>query len=160
VENTLLLNLQRIFNNVTTNVMKSGAGPASRDLAKADSMVLAMVPDRNNKRQAPPPLVPTDRWTPAEAIDHIQRNRTKTIAFMAGTPALRAHVADSPLGSLDAYEWLLFTAAHSVRHTNQILELKADPKFSKKLTECVGMHARFALKYPSRVPQSLRWSQK
>jgi hypothetical protein len=60
VENTLLLNLQRIFNNVTTNVMKSGAGPASRDLAKADSMVLAMVPDCNNKRQAPPPLVPTD----------------------------------------------------------------------------------------------------
>jgi len=74
--------------------MKSGAGPASRDLAKADSMVLAMVPDRNNKRQAPPPLVPTDRWTPAEAIDHIQRSRAKTIAFMAGTPALRAHVAD------------------------------------------------------------------
>jgi len=120
-----------IFNNVTANVMKAGAGPASRDVAKADSMVLAIVPDRSSKRQAPPPLVPTDRWTPPEAIDQFQRSRAKTIAFMEGTPDLRAHVADSPLGSLDAYEWLLFTGAHSARHTKQILEVKADPNFPK-----------------------------
>ena len=38
-----------------------------------------------------------------------------------------------PLGQpLDAYEWLLFVAAHSERHTKQILEVKADPNFPKK----------------------------
>ncbi len=40
---------------------------------------------------------------------------------------------DSPLGKkLDAYEWVLFIAAHSERHTKQILEVKADPNFPRK----------------------------
>ena len=34
--------------------------------------------------------------------------------------------------TLDAYEWLLFLAAHSERHTKQIDEVKADPNFPKK----------------------------
>jgi hypothetical protein len=51
---------------------------------------------------------------------------------MKTTPDLRAHVADSPIGQpLDAYEWLLFIAAHSKRHTEQIQEVKADPNFPK-----------------------------
>jgi hypothetical protein len=45
---------------------------------------------------------------------------------------LRAHAVDSPLGpKLDAYEWVLFIAAHSERHTKQIHEVKADPNFPK-----------------------------
>ena len=36
---------------------------------------------------------------------------------------------DSPLGPMDAYEWLLFIAAHSERHTKQILEVEASPDF-------------------------------
>jgi len=39
---------------------------------------------------------------------------------------------DSPLGKqLDAYQWVLFIAAHSERHTKQIDEVKADPHFPK-----------------------------
>ena len=33
------------------------------------------------------------------------------------------------LGPLDGYQWVLFLAAHSVRHTKQILELKASAGF-------------------------------
>ena len=50
---------------------------------------------------------------------------------MKTTPDLRAHVADSPMGQLDAYEWLLLIGAHSKRHTEQIDEVKADPNFPK-----------------------------
>jgi hypothetical protein len=108
-------------------------GAADRDTAKADAMVLAMIPDRNHKAQAPPPLVPTGRWSPAETLAHFQKSRAQTIAFLQSTPDLWEHVADSPLGQpLDAYEWLLFVAAHSDRHTKQILEVKADPNFPKK----------------------------
>ena len=32
---------------------------------------------------------------------------------------------------LDGYEWLLYIAAHSERHTKQIDEVKADPHFPK-----------------------------
>jgi len=121
-----------IFQNVTDKIMKAPAGPAGRDTVKIDAMVLAMIPDRSHKAQAPPPLVPTSSWTPAESLDHFLKSRAKTIAFLESTPDLREHVVDSPLGQpLDAYEWLLFIAAHSERHTKQILEVKADPGFPK-----------------------------
>ena len=122
-----------LLQNVTDKIMKSLAGPADRDTAKTDAMVLAMIPDRSHKAQAPPPLVPTGRWAPAETLDHFLKSRAQTIAFLESTPDLRQHVADSPLGQpLDAYEWLLFVSAHSERHTKQILEVKADPNFPKK----------------------------
>jgi hypothetical protein len=121
-----------IFQNATDKVMKASAGPAGRDTAKIDAMVLAMIPDRSHKAQAPPPLVPTSSWTPAESLDHFLKSRARTIAFLESTPDLREHAADSPLGQpLDAYEWLLFIGAHSERHTKQILEVKADPNFPK-----------------------------
>jgi hypothetical protein len=122
-----------LLQNVTDKIMKSPAGPADRDTAKADAMVLAMIPDRSHKAQAPPPLVPTGRWTPPETLDHFLKSRAQTIGFLESTSDLRQHVADSPLGQpLDAYEWLLFVSAHSERHTKQILEVKADPNFPKK----------------------------
>ena len=121
-----------LFQNITEKIMKAPAGAANRDTAKIDAMVLAMIPDRSHKAQAPPPLVPTGRWTPAEGLDHFLKSRATTIAFLQSTPDLRQHVADSPLGQpLDAYEWVLFIAAHSERHTKQINEVKADPNFPK-----------------------------
>jgi uncharacterized damage-inducible protein DinB len=121
-----------IFQNVTDKIMKAPAGTGNRDTAKADAAVLAMVPDRSHKAQAPGPLVPTGRWTAAEALAHFQKSRGRTIEYLQSTPDLRQHVIDSPLGQpLDAYEWLLFIGAHSERHTKQILEVKADPNFPK-----------------------------
>ncbi|MGA8143096.1 MAG: DinB family protein [Candidatus Acidiferrales bacterium] len=120
-----------LFGYVKGQVMASPAGPADRDIAKIDAMVLAMIPDRSHKRQAPPELVPTGRWTPAETLDHFLKSRATTIEYMKTTPGLREHVADSPLGQLDGYEWLLFIGAHSERHSKQMLEVKADAGFPK-----------------------------
>jgi hypothetical protein len=121
-----------LFMNVTQNVMKAGPGAPDRDFAKTDAAVLAMIPDRSHKAQAPPQLVPTGRWTPQETLKHFLASREKTIEFMKTESGLRAHVVDSPLGQpLDAYEWLLFIGAHSKRHTEQIDEVKADPNFPK-----------------------------
>ena len=122
-----------LFQNVTDKIMKAPAGPADRDTAKLDVMILTMVPDRSQKRQAPGPLVPTGRWTPSETLDHFLKSRTRTIEFLKSTPDLRAHAsAENPLQQpLDAYDWLLFIGAHSERHTKQMLEVKADPNFPK-----------------------------
>jgi len=121
-----------IFGMVSEKIMKAPAGPAGRDLVKIDGMVLAMIPDRSVKAEAPPPLVPKNRWAPAETLDHFVKSRANTIAYMKTTPDLREHAVDSPLGQpLDGYEWLLFIGAHSERHTKQILEVKADPNFPK-----------------------------
>jgi len=123
-----------IFQSVTDKIMKSPAGPADRDTVKIDALILSAVPDRSQKRQAPGPLVPTGRWTPADTLDHFLASRAKTIEFLQSTPDLRAHVSsENPFQQpLDAYDWLLFISAHSERHTKQILEVKADPNFPKQ----------------------------
>jgi len=106
---------------------------AGRDLKKTDDAVVAMIPDRSHKAQAPEPLKPTNRYaTPEGAVKHFLESRAQTEEFLRDTPGLREHVSDSPLGmKLDAYEWVLFVAAHSERHLKQILEVKADPNFPK-----------------------------
>ena len=112
--------------------MKAPAEPG-RDLKKTDDAVVAMIPDRSHKAQAPEPLKPTNRYgTPEGAVKHFLESRAQTEEFLKNTPGLREHVSDSPLGmKLDAYEWVLFVAAHSERHLKQILEVKADPNFPK-----------------------------
>lgn len=117
---------------ITEKVM-TAPPDATRDVKKIDEAVLAMIPDRTHKAQAPEPLVPTNRYgSPEGSLKHFQEARATTEAFLKNTPDLRAHAADSPMGmKLDAYEWVLFIAAHSERHTKQILEVKADPNFPK-----------------------------
>jgi len=112
-------------------VMKAPAVP-DRDVKKTDDNVLAMVPDRSQKVQAPEPLVPTNRFgSPEGSVKHFVESRAKTEEFLKTTSGLRDHVADSPVGKLDAYEFVLLIAAHSERHTKQILEVKADPNYPK-----------------------------
>jgi hypothetical protein len=114
-------------------VMIAPAGEPGRDVKKTDDAVLAMVPDRSHKAQAPEPLVPTNRFgSPEGSIKHFLESRARTESFVKDTTGLRDHVMDSPLGMLDGYEFVLFIAAHSERHTKQINEVKADPNFPKK----------------------------
>ena len=115
-------------------VMKTPAVPVrdGDETKKADDGVLAMVPDRSHKVQAPEPLKPTNRFGfPAAAQKHFVESRATTEDYLKSTAGLRAHQADSPLGKLDGYEWVLLIAAHSDRHTKQMMEVKADPNFPK-----------------------------
>jgi DinB superfamily len=105
---------------------------SAEEIKKSDEIVLAMVPDRSHKVQAPEPLKPTNRFgSPEAAQKHFLESRAATEEYLKNTSGLRAHLGDSPLGKLDGYEFVLFTAAHSERHTKQMLEVKADPNFPK-----------------------------
>jgi DinB family protein len=114
-------------------VMVAPAGDPGRDAKKTDEAVLAMVPDRSHKAQAQEALVPSNRFgSPEGSLKHFVESRAATEDFLKTTAGLRDHVTDSPLGKLDGYEFVLFIAAHSERHTKQINEVKADPNFPKK----------------------------
>ena len=114
-------------------IMMAPAGEPGRDVKKTDEGVLAMVPDRTTKLQAPEPLVPTNRFgSPEASVKHFVDSRATTADFLKSTTGLRDHVADSPMGKLDGYEFVLLIAAHSERHTKQINEVKADPNFPRK----------------------------
>jgi hypothetical protein len=119
---------------VTEKVMTAPPRPAGEDVAAIDEMVVKMIPDRSTKRQAPEPLVPSNRFgSPEGSLKHFLEARATTEDFLKKTADLREHAVDSPLGKkLDAYEWILFISAHSERHTKQILEVKADPNFPKQ----------------------------
>lgn len=119
---------------VTEQVMKAPPRAEGDDVKGIDDMIVAKIPDRTNKAQAPEPLKPTNRFgSPEASLKHFLESREQTMAFLTSHDDLRAHAADSPLGKkLDAYEWVLFIAGHSERHTKQILEVKADPNFPKK----------------------------
>lgn len=108
-------------------------GP-DRDLKQADDKVLQIVPDRSRRFQAPEQLRPKNQFgSPQAALKHFLESRAKTVALMKNTADLRAHVVDSGLlGKIDAFQRILFVAAHSERHTKQLLEVKADPKFPKQ----------------------------
>lgn len=122
-----------ILETAKEKVMSSPAGEPGRDVKKTDDAVLMMVPDRSHKAQAPEPLVPNNRFgSPEASLKHFVESRATTENFLKSTPGLRDHVMDSPLGKLDGYEFVLFIAAHSERHTKQINEVKADPNFPKK----------------------------
>jgi hypothetical protein len=115
-------------------IMKSPAVPvrSAEEIKKSDEIVLTMVPDRSHKVQAPEPLRPINRFgSPQEAQKHFVESRAATEEYLKSTPGLRAHLGDSPLGKLDGYEFVLFIAAHSERHTKQMLEVRADPNFPK-----------------------------
>ena len=117
---------------VVEKVMAAPAVPG-RDLKKTDDSVIAMIPDRSQKAQAPEPLVPTNRYgSPEASLKHFEASRATTVEFLRTTPGLRDHAMDSPMGTkLDGYQFVLLIAAHSERHTKQILEVKADPNYPK-----------------------------
>lgn len=124
-----------IFGLVTNQVMKSPADPSKRDEVKGkDETILKAVVDRSQKFKAPDVITPKKRWsTPDAIISHFKESRDRSIAYIENTQDdLRDHFAPHPAaGTLDAYQWILLMSAHSERHTEQINEVKADPKYPK-----------------------------
>ena len=113
-------------------VMVSPHGQPDREVKKIDEAVLTMIPDRTHKAQAPDPLQPRNRFgSPEESLKHFLESRAQTEQYLKATAGLRDHVMDGPVGKMDGYEFILFIAAHSERHTKQIEEVKADPNFPK-----------------------------
>jgi hypothetical protein len=98
-----------------------------------DATILRAVPDRTKRFQTAEPLQPGGRLgSHADTLAAFRARRDKTIDY-AGTTTddLRSRAGESPVGSIDGYQWLLFIAAHSERHLAQLREVKAHPNFPK-----------------------------
>jgi uncharacterized damage-inducible protein DinB len=126
---------QFIWELVTGKIMKSPAAPEKKAEVKGkEEMIMAKIPDRSRKAQAPEPLKPTGRWATREALaKDFEATRAKEIAYVGETKEdLRSHFEEHPaVKTLDAWQWLIFNGAHCKRHTAQILEVKADPNYPK-----------------------------
>jgi len=123
--------LQRVF-------PKALAEPADPDKRKTlnhtDSAVRRLGRDRENKLVAPERVQPLDRLaSPEDAVKKVAEVRAQTRAFVQCTQDdLRNHFADHPaFGTLDLYQWILLVAGHMLRHSDQIDEIKQNPRFPK-----------------------------
>jgi uncharacterized damage-inducible protein DinB len=97
-----------------------------------DEAILRAGTDRTRKSEAPPQLLPKNRWaSPRETLDQFRARRDRNIAYLRTTPDdLRAYFFDHPAhGPIDAYQWFLITAAHTARHLAQIEEIKSAPHY-------------------------------
>lgn len=115
-------------------ILKSPALPRPEGSnPEVDHIIVARLQDRSQKATAPEPITPTGRFaTPEDAAREFTARRDKTIAYVKSTDdALRVHVAPSPGGPMDAYQFLLLLASHSARHTAQIREVQSNAGYPK-----------------------------
>jgi uncharacterized damage-inducible protein DinB len=123
-----------------TMVEQSLQQPANPDKRKeikfTDQELIKAVEDRSQKSKTFAALEPANSpyKTLAEALASFKENRHKLIAFVENTKeGLRNHVSVLPIGTYDAYQFILLICAHTKRHTQQIEEVKAAIDFPKKL---------------------------
>lgn len=115
--------------------MKGAANPEKRsDIKMTDEQIIKMMEDRSFKVKTAEPFEPknTPYKTLDDAVNAFKSRRADHIKYIKTTTEdLRNHVVQMPFGSLDCYQLCLMMASHSNRHTQQIEEVKADPKFPK-----------------------------
>lgn len=117
------------------DAMKAPATPDKRSEVKyTPDQVVAMLTDRSHKAQAPEPIKPGKQFADTKtALQAFVSRRDSTIDYLKTTQDdLKDHfLPGTPIGTLDAYEMLIFLAAHSERHTLQVEEVMANPNFPK-----------------------------
>ncbi|HEY2348125.1 MAG TPA: DinB family protein [Puia sp.] len=120
---------------MTDAAIKQPADAAKRSAIKVtDDQLVQMMENREKKIKTAPPLEPQNSSFKScpDALSSFYDSRKMLAEFVATTNEdLRDHVVTLPFGSFDSYQMILFIAAHSNRHTQQIEEVKADPNFPK-----------------------------
>lgn len=115
--------------------LKEAADPSKRSEVKfTDDAVVKMIADRSTKVKTSEPFTPSGKFGSFEgSLNEFKQKRDSNIKYIKTTSDdLRNHYNDFPFGKLDAYQTILFMAAHSKRHTDQIDEVLGNPNFPKK----------------------------
>jgi hypothetical protein len=98
--------------------------------------LIVIVTDRSqNRSKTGGPWLPDGQFpTTADALRAFVSRRDSTIAYVESTQDdLKEHFIDHPQwGALDLYEAFVMLSAHCERHTEQLEEVMADPKFPKQ----------------------------
>jgi len=115
--------------------LKQAPNPEKRSEIKiTDEALIKMITDRSSKFKAGETFQPeAAKWKTAhEALKEFKDKRANLLKYAkTTTDDVRNHVAQAPFGSLDTYQLLLMISAHTLRHTQQIEEIKANPAFPK-----------------------------
>lgn len=118
---------QRILARIAT------AGTEGLEQTKdKDRFVVKAVTSRRTKVPAPEAMIPLGRFgTPAAFLEQFQATRGEALkrARDEGLDLRGVCAPHFALKELDGYQWLLMTASHTLRHLEQIKEVRAEAGF-------------------------------
>ena len=127
---------EKMLFNMSRELMEKPANPQRRAEVKfSDEDLMAGPRDRSRKATATKELEGQNTYTePEKAMGDLETQRQEILAYIKSKSLddLRNHVTDSPFGPVDAYQWFLFMAGHTARHTLQIAEIKQGSSFPKE----------------------------
>ncbi len=127
---------ENLFRKTMDEMLEKTPNPEKRSEIKiSDQDILAKMASREMKVKTYPTLTPENStWSNTkDAMDEIKLKRKSLMQFLKTTETdMRGHVAESPMGMVDAYQIVLMNAAHTTRHTQQINEVKNHPLFPKE----------------------------
>jgi hypothetical protein len=96
---------------------------------KTELLVRVMPSSRLGTAQAPNPTLPRQQLTSAQVVERFLGERARIARFVAETRhPVKAHTRAHPFpvfGTLNAYQWLVYIPLHTLRHTEQIVAVRA-----------------------------------
>ena len=112
------------------SALDTPAAPEKRaSVAGKDALALGLSTSRDKPLKSREAARPTGRWTDVgEMLAEFQARRAQTLEFAERTQAdLRSHFfAHVAFGDLDCYQWLVVMGQHTLRHVEQVEEIKRD----------------------------------
>ena len=100
----------------------------------ADTALVLAITNRSQKFTAPEQVRPNGRWkTREDLIANFEKTRAATIDYIKNNKTdLRGTFVQSPMGTVDSFQGILFITGHGDRHLAQLKEVKADAKYPTK----------------------------
>ena len=134
----IVIVVERVLGPILDQLADAPPPAPDRDWQQIDKIVINQFPNRLQKFQAPEFVRPADHIDPRELLDRLATDYARLAECLESRPGLRQHVAPAaPLKAvsqgafelMDGYQWILAAAAHTERHTKQMLEVMADPGY-------------------------------
>ena len=129
----IILTEKALFEEAKKILKKPAAPEKMTEVKGTDEEIMEGITDRSSKFQAPEFLHPKGVYDNAdEAIKDFTKQRQHVMEYLKEVPEedLRNHISQSPSQEyIDAFQFMIYIAGHSGRHTDQIEEVKAAPNF-------------------------------
>jgi hypothetical protein len=120
---------EEFIRGMIARTLEGAAEPEKKAAAAVkESLVLGLAESRGMRLNAREALRPIGRWVDMEEmVAELRKTRARTVAFVEATHGdLRGHFFPHiAFGDLDCYQWLVAVGQHSMRHAQQIEEIKA-----------------------------------
>jgi hypothetical protein len=113
--------------------LDSQANPKWQETLTKTAVLKAALPNRARRVDAPAAIQPKQAMTREAVLTRFKEQRARIGAYARDTDKpLKAHTSPNPFfGDLNAHQWLLYVPLHTIRHNQQIAEVKAAPAFPK-----------------------------